>query len=317
MAPALAAGCTVVLKPAEQTPLTALYIANLSNEAGFPAGVINVVTGYGSTAGAALAWHLDVNKIAFTGSTAVGKLIMEAAAKSNLKRVSLELGGKSPIVVFPDVDLDEAVKTCYNAVFANMGQNCCAGSRTFVHESIYEAFVEKATSLALQRRVGDPFEAVEQGPQVSKQQQDRVMDLIESGKKEGAVLKCGGSRWGDKGFFIQPTVFAGVEDNMRIAKEEIFGPVQQILKFNTMEEVIKRANDTNYGLAAGILTKDINKVLTFSQAIQAGSVWVNTYDMVVNQAPFGGFKQSGIGRELGEEGLQGYVEVKTITIAMA
>lgn len=312
--PALAAGCTVVMKPAEQTPLTALYMAHLAHEAGFPPGVINVVNGFGATAGSALASHPDIQKIAFTGSTGVGKLIMEAAAKSNLKRVSLELGGKSPIVVFPDVDIDKAVATCHFAVFANMGQCCCAGTRTFVHESIYDKFVEKATELARKRKVGDPFGDVEQGPQVSELQFNRVMALIEAGKKEGATLMHGGQRHGTEGYFIQPTVFANVQDDMRIAKEEIFGPVQQIMKFSTMEEVIERANNTNYGLAAGVLTNDLNKALTFSQAVNAGSVWVNCFLHITSQTPFGGYKQSGIGREMGEEGIHSYIEMKTITI---
>jgi aldehyde dehydrogenase (NAD+) len=315
--PALAAGCTVVIKPAEQTPLSALYLAHLSVEAGFPPGVINVVNGFGETAGAALTSHMDVNKIAFTGSTEVGKLIMAAAAKSNLKRVSLELGGKSPIVVFPDVDLDEAVTICYNAIFPNMGQCCCAGSRTFVHEKIYDQFVKKATAMASARKVGNPFdEGVDQGPQVSQEQFDKVMELVESGKKEGASLKCGGGKWGTEGYFVEPTVFADVTDDMRIAKEEIFGPVQQIFKFSSMEELIERANNTHYGLAAGVLTKNIDTALMFAQAVQGGSVWVNCYDATMPQTPFGGFKQSGNGRELGEEGLHHYLEMKTITIAM-
>lgn len=315
--PALTAGCCVVIKPAEQTPLTALYLAQLSVEAGFPPGVINVVNGFGETAGAALSAHPDVNKIAFTGSTQVGKLIMETAAKTNLKRVSLELGGKSPIVVMPDVDLDEAVTICYNAIFANMGQCCCAGSRTFVHEQIYDEFVKKASEMAKTRKVGNPFEdGVEQGPQVSEEQLNKILELLESGKKAGASVTCGGNKWGNVGFFVEPTVFADVTDDMRIAKEEIFGPVQTIFKFRTMEELIERANNTYYGLAAGILTKNIDTALTFAQAVEAGSVWVNCYDATMPQTPFGGFKQSGQGRELGEEGLHHYLEVKTITIAM-
>ncbi|KZS05982.1 Retinal dehydrogenase 1 [Daphnia magna] len=315
--PALAAGCTVVLKPAEQTPLTALYLAQLSVEAGFPPGVINVINGFGETAGVALTNHQNVQKIAFTGSTEVGKIIMETAAKSNLKRVSLELGGKSPIVVFPDVDLDTAVTTCYNAIFANMGQCCCAGSRTFVHEDIYDEFVKKATAMAAARKVGNPFdEGVEQGPQVSEEQHNKILELLESGKAQGASVTCGGKKWGSEGYFIEPTVFADVTDDMRIAKEEIFGPVQTILKFRTMEELIERANNTSYGLAAGVLTNDINTALTFAQAVEAGSVWVNCYDATMPQTPFGGFKMSGQGRELGEEGLHHYLEVKTITIAI-
>ncbi|XP_045036405.1 retinal dehydrogenase 1 [Daphnia magna] len=315
--PALAAGCTIVLKPATETPLTALYLAHLSIEAGFPAGVINVVNGFGDTVGTALTKHPNIQKIAFTGSTAVGRLIMENAAKSNLKRFSLELGGKSPIVVFPDADLDNAVSTCFNAIFSNMGQCCCAGSRTFVHEDVYDEFVKKAAAMAAARKVGNPFdEGVEHGPQVSEKQFNKIIDLVESGKKEGASVKCGGKKWGTEGYFIEPTVFADVTDDMRIAKEEIFGPVQTILKFRTMEELIERANKTYYGLAAGVMTKDMNTALMFAQAVEAGSVWINCYDATTAQTPFGGFKMSGQGRELGEEGLHHYLEVKTITIAI-
>ncbi|CRK88023.1 CLUMA_CG001809, isoform A [Clunio marinus] len=314
-APAIAAGCTIVLKPAEQTPLTALYIAALSKEAGFPAGVLNVVTGFGPTAGGAISSHPDIRKVAFTGSTEVGKLIMEAAAKSNLKKVSLELGGKSPLVVFDDVDIDEAVEIAYNAIFANHGQNCCAGSRTFVHEKIYDQFVRKTVEKVSKRRVGNPFDkGVEQGPQVDDEMFNKVLAYIDFGKKDGAKLEFGGKRLGNEGFFIQPTVFSNVTDEMRIAKDEIFGPVQSILRFRTFEEVIERANRTNYGLAAGILTKNINNALMFAGAIEAGSVWINCYDAVAPQAPFGGYKQSGFGRELGEDGLEPYLETKTIAI---
>jgi len=273
--PALAAGCTIVMKPAEQTPLSVLYLAHLSVEAGFPNGVINVVNGFGSTAGAALAGHKHIDKIAFTGSTAVGKAIMETAAKSNLKRVTLELGGKSPIVVFPDVDINEAVSICHRSIFVNMGQACCAGSRTYVHSDIYDEFVKQATAMASKRKLGNPFEAgIEQGPQISELQLNRIMELIESGKKEGASLKCGGNRFGTTGYFIEPTVFADVRDDMRIAREEIFGPVQSIMKFSSMEELVERCNDTDYGLSTGILSKDINTALTFAQAIQAGTVCI-------------------------------------------
>ncbi|XP_017883709.1 retinal dehydrogenase 1 [Ceratina calcarata] len=313
--PALATGCTIVLKPAEQTPLTALYAAALAKEAGFPPGVVNVVTGYGPTAGAAITEHPDIRKVAFTGSTEVGRLIMESAAKSNLKRVSLELGGKSPLVVFDDVDVKEAAEIAYGAIFANHGQNCCAGSRTFVHAKIYDQFVSHAKDLAQKTKVGDPFNpGTEQGPQIDQDMLDKVLSFIKSGKEQGAVLQTGGERQGNVGYFIKPTVFSNVTDNMKIATEEIFGPVQCILKFETMDEVIERANNTNYGLAAGVLSKDIDKALTFAQAVQAGSVWVNCYDAITPQTPFGGFKQSGIGRELGAEGLKEYLETKTISI---
>ncbi|XP_074111312.1 aldehyde dehydrogenase X, mitochondrial [Cotesia typhae] len=313
--PALAAGCTIVLKPAEQTPLTALYIGSLVKEAGFPAGVINIIPGYGPTAGAAISEHLDIRKVAFTGSTEVGHIIMAAAAKSNLKHVILELGGKSPVVIFDDVDIRQAAQIAYNALFDNHGQSCCAGSRTFVHVKIYDQFVKVAKELAMKRKVGDPFNPqTVQGPQIDQEMFDKVLGLIKSGKDEGAVCETGGEREGNVGFFIKPTVFSNVKDGMRIAKEEIFGPVQSILKFETMEEVIERANNTSYGLAAAVITNNINKALQFSQSVEAGSVWVNCYDAITPQTPFGGYKKSGIGRELGEDGLEGYLETKTISI---
>jgi len=316
-ATALAAGCTVVLKPAEQTPLTALYMAALSLEVGFPPGVINVVTGFGETAGAALTEHMDVDKIAFTGSTEIGKVIQIACAKSNLKRCTLELGGKSPLVVFDDVEnIDEAVKICHDCVFENAGQCCCAASRTFVQAGIYDEFVKKAVDMARKRKVGSPWEDVDQGPQVDKDSYDKVLSMIESGKNDGAKLECGGQKASHKGYFIEPTVFSDVKDDMKIAREEIFGPVQSIFRFTTMEELIERVNDTSYGLASGVLTKDINKAMTFAQAVQAGSVWVNCYLANMAQTPFGGFKQSGYGRELGPEGCRAYIENKTVTIAV-
>ncbi|KAL4227704.1 Retinal dehydrogenase 1 [Mactra antiquata] len=313
--PALACGNTVIIKPAEQTPLTALYIASLVKEAGIPPGVVNIVPGYGPTAGAALSAHPDVNKVAFTGSTDVGRLIMEAAAKSNLKRVTLELGGKSPFVVFKDANLDEAVESAHQALFFNMGQVCVAASRTYVHEDIYDEFVKRSVERAKSKLIGDPYDPKnEYGPQVSKEQFDKVLELIESGKNEGATLECGGNRHGTEGYFIQPTVFTNVTENMRIGKEEIFGPVQQLIKFKTMDEVVERANNTSYGLASACFTKDIDTALEFSSRIQAGSVWVNGYNLSSCQAPFGGFKMSGIGREGGEYGLQHYTEVKTVVI---
>lgn len=315
--PALAAGCTLVLKPAEQTPLTALYVAALAKEAGFPKGVINVVPGYGPTAGAALALHPDVEKVAFTGSTEIGKKMLIYSAQSNMKKVSLELGGKSPLVIFDDANVDEAVQIAHDALFSNHGQNCCAGSRTFVQAKIYDEFVKKATEVAKKRTVGDPFsDGTAQGPQVDQPSIKKILDLINSGVKEGAKLQTGGKRLGNIGYFVEPTVFSDVKDNMRIAKEEIFGPVQSILKFETMDEVIERANSTEYGLAAGVVSKDINRVLEFSQAVKAGSVWVNTYNAMTAQTPFGGYKMSGIGRELGPDSLEGYLETKTITISV-
>jgi aldehyde dehydrogenase (NAD+) len=314
--PALACGNTVVLKPAEQTPLTALRVAQLAQEVGFPDGVINVVPGYGPTAGAALAGHMDVDKVAFTGETTTGKIVMTAAAQSNLKRVSLELGGKSPNVVFADADLDAAIEGAYFGLFFNQGQCCCAGSRLFVQEKVYDEFVQKMVAKAKGRKVGDPFDpTTQQGPQVSQEQFDRVMGYIEAGREDGAQMLLGGNRVGDRGYFIAPTVFADVRDEMTIAREEIFGPVMSILKFKDVDEVIERGNRTFYGLAAAVWTKDISKALRMANSLRAGTVWVNCFDVFDAAAPFGGFKMSGIGRELGQYALQLYTEVKTVTVA--
>ncbi|MDQ6705710.1 MAG: aldehyde dehydrogenase family protein, partial [Acidobacteriota bacterium] len=317
LAPALACGNTVVLKTAEQTPLSALRVGELIVEAGFPEGVVNILPGYGPTAGAAIARHMDVDKVAFTGSTEVGHLIMKAAAESNLKRVTLELGGKSPNVVFADADMEQAVEGSHFALFFNQGQCCCAGSRTFVEEKIYDEFVEKSTDRAKRRRVGNPLErTTEQGPQVDSDQFNKVMGYVESGKQEGAKLMCGGERVGDRGYFVAPTVFADVKDEMKIAQEEIFGPVMSILKFKDMDELVDRANQTIYGLAAAVWTRDIGKAHHIANNVRAGTIWVNCYDVFDAAAPFGGFKQSGLGRELGEYGLQQYSEVKTVTVKL-
>ncbi len=317
LGPALAAGNTVVLKPAEQTPLTALRVGELIIEAGFPAGVVNILPGYGPTAGAAIAWHNGVDKVAFTGSTEVGHLIMEAAARSNLKRVTLELGGKSPNIVFADADMDQAIEGAHFALFFNQGQCCCAGSRLFVEAKAYDEFVEKSVARAKKRKVGDPFDPTsEQGPQVDDIQFEKVMSYIVAGKTEGASLVAGGKRVGNRGFFIEPTVFADVKDDMKIAKEEIFGPVMSIMKFKDIEEVVERSNRTEYGLAAAVWTRDISKAHAIANSVRAGTVWVNCYDVFDAAAPFGGFKQSGMGRELGEYGLQQYTEVKTVTVKL-
>jgi aldehyde dehydrogenase (NAD+) len=317
LGPALATGNTVVMKPAEQTPLSALRIAELIAEAGFPAGVVNILPGLGPTAGAAIASHRDIDKVAFTGSTETGRLILEAAAKSNLKRVTLELGGKSPNIIFADTDLDEAVEGAHAGLFSNQGQICYAGSRVFVEQAVYDRFVEKTVTRAAKRVLGDPFDPrTEQGPQVDQSQFDRVMGYIESGKKEGATLATGGGRFGRRGYFVEPTVFADVQDEMKIAKEEIFGPVMSVIPFANLEEVITRANRTRYGLAAGVWTRDFRKALAVANGVRAGTVWVNCYNVVDIRAPFGGFKQSGAGRELGEYGLQQYTEVKTVTVKL-
>jgi aldehyde dehydrogenase (NAD+) len=317
LAPALATGNTIVMKPAEQTPLSALRIGELILEAGFPEGVVNMLPGFGPTAGAAIARHMDVDKVAFTGSTEVGRLIMVAAAQSNLKRISLELGGKSPNIIFEDTDLDDAVEGAHLGLFVNQGQSCCAGSRVFVEEKVYDQFVEKSIARARKRKVGDPLDPkTDQGPQVDLAQFNRIMSYIESGKSEGATLACGGERVGDRGYFIQPTVFSDVRDDMKIAREEIFGPVMSVIPFKDMDEVIQRANRTSYGLAAGVWTRDIKKAHAVANAMRAGTVWVNCYHVLDTRAPFGGFKQSGMGRELGEYGLQQYTEVKTVTVKL-
>jgi len=314
-APAIATGNTIVLKPAEQTPLSALRFGELVVEAGFPPGVFNIITGFGPTAGAAISLHMDVDKVGFTGSTAVGHLIQEASGKSNLKRVTLELGGKSPLIVFKDADLDQAVEIAHGALFFNAGQMCTAGSRLFVQEEIYDEFVKKAVERAKKRVVGSGFQpGIDQGPQIDNEQFQKILGYIDSGKKAGASLLTGGERVGEKGYFVQPTVFANATDDMAIAKEEIFGPVQTILKFKTIDEVLARANKTLYGLASGVLTKDLNTAIRVSEGLRAGSVWVNCYNVVAVQTPFGGFKESGVGREFGEYGLQAYTEVKTVII---
>jgi aldehyde dehydrogenase (NAD+) len=314
--PALAAGCTVVLKPAEQTPLTALRMGELALEAGFPAGVINIVPGFGETAGAALVAHRGVDKIAFTGETRTGQIIMKAAADT-LKRVTFELGGKSPNIVFADADLDAAVEGAILGLYLNQGQCCCAGSRLFVQEPIYDKMVEKLATRAKSRKLGDPFDpTTQQGPQVDKAQFDKILGYIDKGKTQGAKCVTGGERFGTRGYFIKPTVFSDVKDSMAIAKDEIFGPVMQVLRFKEIDEVIERANTTDYGLAAAVWTRDIKKAHAIADAIRAGTVWINCYDVFDAAAPFGGFKASGIGRELGEKALDNYTEIKTVTVAL-
>lgn len=316
IAPAIAMGNTVVLKPAEQTPLTALYLAALAKEAGFPPGVLNVLPGFGPTAGQPLVQHPDVRLLTFTGSTEVGRLIQREAAL-HIKRVSLELGGKSPLIIFPDADLDKAVRVAHEMCVVNQGQCCVAATRTFVHESIYDEFVKRTVELAKSHKIGNPLdENVDHGPQIDEEQFNKVLNLIESGVKQGAKLEIGGRRHGTVGLFVEPTVFSNVTDDMNIAKDEIFGPVQQILKFSNKEEVIERANSTTYGLGAGVFTNDISLALEVMARLDAGQVYVNQYMIGGVQVPFGGFKQSGIGRELGLEGLRQYYEVKGVVIDM-
>lgn len=311
--PALACGNTIVLKSAEQTPLTALYVAKLFHEAGLPPGVLNVVSGYGPTAGAALASHMDVDKLAFTGSTETGKVVQGLAAQSNLKPVTLELGGKSPFIVCEDADIDEAVEQAHFALFFNQGQCCCAGSRTFVHERVYDEFLEKSKVRAMKRVVGDPFKkGVEQGPQIDSEQFEKILGFIRSGNDSNATLECGGGRIGSKGYYVQPTVFSNVQDDMLIAQEEIFGPVQSILKFKDLNEAIRRANASKYGLAAGVFTKNINTANTLMRALRVGTVWINCFDVFDAAIPFGGYKMSGTGREKGIYSLQNYLQVKAV-----
>jgi aldehyde dehydrogenase (NAD+) len=314
--PALAAGCTIVMKPAEQTPLTCLRLARLAQKAGIPDGVINVVTGFGPTAGAAIVKHPGIDKVAFTGSGETGQIIMRQAADS-LKRLTFELGGKSPNIVFADADLDAAAVGAHVGIYLNQGQCCCAGSRLFVEDSIHDRFVERVVAMSRARKVGDPFDpATEQGPQVDKTQFDKIMGYIESGKREGATCATGGRRVGTKGFFIEPTVFTNVKDEMAIAREEIFGPVLSVLRFSDIDELVRRANATTFGLAAAVWTRDVTKAHDVARRLRAGTVWVNCYDVFDAAAPFGGFKQSGFGRELGERGLDPYLETKTVTVSL-
>merc|ERR1719172_192640 len=296
-------------------------MCHLFKEAGFPPGVINVINGPGTT-GDIIARHPKIVKVAFTGSTAVGQKIVVAAGESNLKKVTLELGGKSPMIICKDADLEQAAVACHVGLFVNMGQCCCASSRIFIHEDIHDQFVEKITAMAKRLRTqGDTksetdIPICDLGPQVDKIQFDKVLGYIESGKAEGAKVALGGGRQGDKGYFVQPTVFTEVKDEMKIAKEEIFGPVMQLMKFKTLDEAIERANNTHFGLAAGICTRDVGTALAAAKDLEAGTVWINSYDNFDMAAPFGGFKNSGWGREKGEYALNNYIEVKTVMVPM-
>ncbi len=321
VAPALATGCSMVIKPSELTPLTTLKLAEYSVEAGVPEGVVNVVTGYGATAGEALSRHMDVDKIAFTGSIRTAKALMKASAESNLKRLSLELGGKSPNIIFPDADLERAQKAAFWGIYANKGEVCSAGSRLLVHEKIHDDFVGRLAERAQQMRLGNPLDPkTEMGSQISQAQLERILGYIESGKQEGARLVCGGGRDTEgekaKGFFVKPAIFADVKPQMKIAQEEIFGPVLSVLKFRDVEEAVEIANGTIYGLVSAVWTRDIRVAHRMAREIKAGSVWINAYNCFDSSSPFGGYKQSGFGREMGPHALESYTQIKSVWVSL-
>jgi phenylacetaldehyde dehydrogenase len=317
LAPALATGCTVVLKVAEETPLSALLLGELLLEAGLPKGVVNIITGYGETAGAALAAHLDVDKVAFTGSTEVGRLIVKAAA-NDLKKVSLELGGKSPNIVLKDADLNTAIPGAANAIFFNHGQCCAAGSRLYVEQSIFDQVIDGVANAAKKIKLGPGLDpTTEMGPMVSEIQQNRVLGFLDAGAREGAKAVAGGKRGDGTGYFVEPTLLINTDEKMKVVQEEIFGPVVTAMPFKSLdEELVKQANNSIYGLAAGIWTRDISKAHSLAARLKTGTVWINCYNIFDAALPFGGYKQSGWGREMGEAVLNNYTETKAVTIRL-
>jgi len=316
LGPALATGNTVVLKPSEMTSLSALRLAELALEAGLPPGVLNVVTGYGPEAGQALAEHDDVSKISFTGSTATGRKILQASV-GNLKQVTLELGGKSPNIVFADADLAAAVEGTFLGIFMNQGEVCCAGSRVYVDASIHDEYLDRLSTATRGIRLGHGLaEGSDMGPLVSADQQKRVTAFIDSGKAAGATVVCGGEAMTGPGYFVAPTIFSNVRDDMQIAREEIFGPVLSVMPFTSEDEVVTRANASRYGLAAGVWTKDLRRAHTVAARLEAGTVWINAYNMIDPTAPFGGFKESGFGRDLGADALHGYTHTKSVWVGL-
>ena len=321
VAPALACGCSVVIKPSEMTPLTALKLAEYCMEAGIPEGVVNVVTGYGHTAGEALGRHMDVDKISFTGSIRTARALLKASAESNLKRLSLELGGKSPNIVFPDCDMEAALKSAFWGIFANKGEICSAASRLLLHEDIHDKFLDELVSRAEKLKLGDPLDkSTTMGSQISAAQLDRILGYIRAGKEEGARLLCGGERDTEgakaKGFYVRPTIFSEVKPQMKIAQEEIFGPVLAAMRFRDVEEAVEIANATIYGLVSAVWTRDIQLAHRIANDIKAGVVWINTYNGFDSATPFGGYKQSGFGRDLGAYALEQYTNVKSVWVAL-
>jgi acyl-CoA reductase-like NAD-dependent aldehyde dehydrogenase len=321
IAPALACGCSLVLKPSELTPLTALKLAELCSEAGLPQGVFNVLIGYGTTAGETMARHMDIDKISFTGSIRTARSLLKASAESNLKRLSLELGGKNPNIIFPDCDFDQAIDAAFWGIYANKGEVCSAGSRLLVHESVHRQFVDRLVDRAKKMKVGDPFDSSsEMGSQISETQMTRILGYVEAGCEEGAELACGGVRdtqgTNARGFFIKPAIFTNVTPQMKIAQEEIFGPVLSVVQFKNEDEAAKIANGTIYGLVSAVWTRDIRVAHRMAAQLKAGSVWINTYNGFDTASPFGGYKQSGFGRDLGSYALDQYTNVKSVWVSL-